>query len=180
MLNYISHILLPVWLLAVSVSSPTKHEPQLSDTDTRAIVKAAYLYNFGTQCDWPASTKDKHFQIAILGNDPIYAELATKYIGKPVGGQSLEVLLLGSTDEIDQPHILYVSKDAQEDLADIAELVKDQSVMIVTEQSGALDLGALVNFVVVESVIKFELNSQLAGTKGITLGSNIVHWAVQP
>lgn len=180
MINLLSHILLPLWLLSVNAESPTDPVSALSETDTRAIVKASYLYNFGKQCDWPAATKDQHFQIAILGNDPIYTELATKYMGKPVGGQSVEVVLLGNTDEIDEPHILYISEEATVDLEEICKLIDDQSIMVVTEHPQALTQGAMINFVVVESVIKFELNAQLAETKGITLGSNIVHWAVEP
>ncbi|MGC6533262.1 MAG: YfiR family protein [Flavobacteriales bacterium] len=178
MQHLLAYLLLPAALLF----SGFHPEPgnKVDDANTRAIIKASYLYNFGTQCDWPPGSKDKHFQIAILGNDPVYTELATKYVGKPVGGQTLEVVLCGSTEDIDQPHILYVADEALADLADIAALVTDEPVMVVCESPGALRKGAMVNFVVEDAKIKFELNTEQAAAKGITLGSNIVHWAIQP
>ena len=175
--NLIAYLMLPAALLLSGFNADSN---KVDDANTRAIIKTSYLYNFGTQCDWPAGSKDKHFQIAILGNDPIYTELATKYAGKPVGGQSLEVILCNSTGDIDQPHILYVADEALGDLAGIVKLVKDEPVMLVCESPGALAQGATVNFVVENAKIKFELNTEQAAAKGITLGSNIVHWAIQP
>jgi hypothetical protein len=171
--------LIPIALVGTSFKIEGESN-KVDDANTRAIIKASYLYNFSTQCDWPAASKDKHFQIAILGNDPVYAELAAKYVGKPVGGQTLEVVLCGSTEDIDQPHVLYVSEDALPDLKKISARVADEPVMVVCEKKGGLADGATINFVVEDAKIRFELNAEQAAAKGITLGSNIVHWAIQP
>lgn len=153
---------------------------KVDDADTRAIVKASYLYNFGVQCDWPAEYKQGRFQIAVLGNDAVYHELASKYVGKPVGGQVLEIIRATEIEDIERPHVVYVSEAYHGDLAELCELTEAKPMLIACEMPGALNQGGTVNFIVKDSKIRYELNAALAAEKGITLGTNIVHWAVQP
>lgn len=179
MTQLFAYLAIPLCLM-LSPSIDGQHaQGDAQDTDTRAIIKASFLYNFGVQCDWPDEAKKGRFEIAVLGNDAVYRALADTYVGKPVGSQVVEVVKYGELSEIEKPNILYVAADSLEELEPACDLLEEKSVMVVCEQPDAMSKGATINFVVDSSKIRYELNTEQAASKGITFGTIILQWAVQ-
>lgn len=179
MTQLFAYLALPLCLMMSPTFDGLQNQGGIQDTDTRSIIKANFLFNFGVQCDWPEYAKQGRFEIAVLGNDPVYRALADTYVGKPVGSQVVEVIKYGDLSEIEEPNILYIGSDALEDIEAVCDQLKDKPVMVVCEYPEALSKGVTINFTVDSSKIRYELNIEQAARKGITFGTIILQWAVQ-
>jgi len=153
-------------------------QQQPDETNTVANIKANFIYQFANSSDWPSQMKKGKFVIAVLGNQDIYEELATKYGLKHVGSQVLQIVNLATFKDNQTIHILYVDKSRKLELPQIVKDLKGSNTLIVTHFEGALAQGAAINFKPVNSNIRYELNRSAAEDKKISLGTKILQWAV--
>ncbi len=126
--------------------------------DTNAKIKAVFIYNFTKYIEWPKSYQEGEFTIGIIGESPLYSELTKMTQTKKVANQSLQVKKFNSTQDISKCHILYLSKDKSGEISSVLKSLKNNSTLIVTEQSGLVDKGAGINFIIKDNRQKFELN----------------------
>lgn len=147
--------------------------PKMKNTDTKAILKASYIYNFAKMIDWPAADKSGNFIIGVYGNSSVYKELIKKYASKNIGNQQIEIKKLSDTPSIGKIHLLYISKDKESDLSALMSGIKESAVLVVTESSGALERGSIINFVIVNNSLKFELNIVGANEHNLNVGSRL-------
>lgn len=145
--------------------------PEMNEKDAGAIVKASYLYNFGKYIDWPESEKTGNFIISIMGGDNLYQELVKNYNSKQIGLQQIEIRKLSKTLQISDCHILYVGKDYQGLLPEIAEKFKDTPTLIVCNGELVLGEGAAISFIWEDGSWLFDLKSSNA--QSLYIGSTL-------
>ena len=126
--------------------------------DTNAKIKAVFIYNFTKYIEWPPSYKEGEFIIGIIGETPLYSELIKMTETKKVANQALEVRKFSSLAELSKCHILYVSKTESANLADIIKKLRTNSTLLITEETGLVEKGAGINFIIKDNRQKFELN----------------------
>lgn len=150
-------------------------EPRLDETDTRAVMKANFLYHFAAGNDWPDDVKRGNFRVAVIGNERMYRELVDKYALKPIGAQPLEVVRVEPGALSGFYHIVYAEGT---DVRRLAGNIGNRPTLLVTERTGALAEGATINFVVRNNRILYEIDPAAASRRGVLLGSKILSWAV--
>jgi hypothetical protein len=150
-------------------------EARIDETDTRAVMKANFLYHFAAGNDWPEEVKRGNFRVAVIGNERMYRELVDKYALKPIGAQPLEVVRAEPGTLTGFFHIVYAEGA---DVRKIAGNIGSRPTLLVTERSGALAEGAAINFVVRNNRILYEIDPGAASRRGVLLGSKILSWAV--
>jgi|1048.fasta_scaffold13051_3 hypothetical protein len=173
----VSRTLLVLGILAwtAAVRGQGLQEARIDETDTRAVMKANFVYHFAAGNDWPDEVKRGNFRVAVIGNDRLYRELVDKYALKPIGAQSLEVVRVEPGELSGFYHIVYAEAS---DLRRIASAIGSKPTLLVTERAGALAEGATINFVVRNNRILYEIDSAAASRRGVLLGSKILSWAV--
>lgn len=92
---------------------------------------------------------------------------------KKVANQTLEVKKFTSSDDVTKCHILYISKDKSQSLNDIIKKVKNNSTLLVTEESGLVDKGSGINFIIKDNRQKFELNKSNVERYKLKVSSNL-------
>lgn len=148
-------------------------EPTMRDADTNAILKASYIYNFAKMIDWPEAEKSGNFIIGVYGSSSVYKELIKKYASKNIGNQQIEVIKLSDTPSVGKIHLLYITKEKKEDIPLLLKSVKKEAVLVVTETMGSLDEGSIINFIIIDSSLKFELNVDQANKHNLIVGSRL-------
>ncbi len=151
----------------------TSPAPDGDKDDTNAMFKAAYLYTFTKLVDWPARYKKGDFIIGVLGSSPsLYDHLKQKYASKNVGSQTIRVKEFSSVAQVEQPcHILFISR---ENYGVIGQVLKGtNNTLIVTEKDGALQEGAVINFVVQNNKLEYELSKTNASKYELVIGSQL-------
>jgi len=153
--------------------------PKLDEADTIAITKASFLFQFARSNDWPEETKEGNFKIGIHGNRILFNFLVEKYSSQSIGSQMLEVVWYEEAEMAEFTHILY-SESEGEELARLIESTGNQPVMVVTSVNSELEMpkGAVMNFIVQSSRIRYELDMDNALLRGLIVGNRILSWAV--
>jgi hypothetical protein len=167
-------------ILTISAfSTYAQQMPVLKETDTAALIKASYLYNFSKGVDWPVEDKSGNFVISVMGGNTLYQELVENYNSKQIGSQQIEIRKLSKTTNISECHVLYVGKDCLDILPEISKALSDKSTLIVGDGPNSLNNGAALNFVVTGADLDFELNVNNATQRNLFIGSTLKSLAIR-
>jgi hypothetical protein len=148
----------------------------LSERDPAAHrIKAAFLYRFTQFTTWPDHSfgrTDAPFVIAVAGDDALAKELRTVTASRTAASRAIEVKALAALEPLDAAQILYVG-DSDERLREWIEAAP-RSALVVTESQGALELGAVINFVRVDGRLRFEVSLDAADRRELRLSSRLL------
>ena len=157
--------------LLVSLSSFGQGNTDAVDANAR--LKALYLYNFARNVDWPDNYKTGNFVIAVIGNTAVYDKLVELYSSKSIGSQPIEIKKYESVSKIGKCHLLYVAENQQGKLDQILKTQNNSSALIVTEKDGDIVDGTVINFLVINNRLKYELSKKGATKRKLIIGQNL-------
>jgi hypothetical protein len=174
-MRYLRILLLsPLFLFAA-----VPQQPRDAEKDTTAILQANYLYNIAKLVEWKdPEMRSGNFVIGVIGSANLYQELIKQYSTRTIGKQPIEVRKLPRTSEVESCHILFVGRTDLALLPDIYKRMTNKPTMVVTEYAGALEDGAVVNFVKVDQLLKYEMSLANAQKHGLVMGltlKNLAH-----
>lgn len=167
-------LLTPFFLFAA-----VPQQPREAEKDTTAILQANYLYNIAKLVEWKdASMRNGNFVIGVIGSANLYQELIKQYSTRTIGKQPIEVRKLPRSPEVERCHILFVGRSDLALLPEIYKRLNGKPTLVVTEYTGALEDGAVVNFVKVDNLLKYEMSLSNAQKHGLVVGltlKNLAH-----
>lgn len=120
--------------------------------------QSVFIFSFTRYIQWPEDRNTGDFEILVLGDTPLMAELKTMSDKKRVGDRPIKVTKISSAAEFKKCHILFIPSDKSPLLPEILAKVADQPVLIVTEQNGLCQKGSGINFIQKEGRMAFEMN----------------------
>ncbi len=139
--------------------------------------QAMFIYNFSRLIEWPSNYKSGPFVIGVLGASTTLTELQNYTTNKTVGSQQIMIKKFESAAEIGVCHILFVPFAKTKMLPEIIQALGSKSTLIISEKSGAIDLGSSINFIVVADKLKFEIKPSNASAKSINMSSKLSEMA---
>ncbi len=145
-------------------------------------VKAAFLYKFASYVGWPAAAfarPDAPLTIAVAGADGLAAELVQATSGRTVEGRPVTVKRVKAGESLAGVHILFVGKAESALLNLWMQSAQPHSVLTVTESDGALAQGSVINFVIAERRVRFEVALDSAEKNKLKLSSRLLAVAQQ-
>lgn len=92
------------------------------------------------------------------GQEGVYSELEKKYNGKDIGSQEIQVKKFSSSSEINNPHILFVTEERSSSITSLSSKLKASSTLLVSEKSGYLEKGSIINFVLDGAKQSYEID----------------------
>jgi hypothetical protein len=146
-----------------------------------AVVKAAFLLKFLNYVEWPASTfggDDAPYIIGAAGDDGVAAELQRQAAGHAFNGRQVSVRRVGAEPPAGL-HLLFVGSRA--DHARLSALLRElrgTPVLLVTDADGALDLGSMINFRLVDDRVRFEVALEPVQRANLQLNSRLLSVAI--
>jgi hypothetical protein len=149
------------------------------DSTLEQRVKAAFLYQFAGYVEWPPNTfaqPGTPITIAVLGADAVAEELGQVVTGRTVGGRSVVVRRVKPGESLAGVHILFVGKSEG---ARLNQVPQARAVLTVTEADGALSHGSMINFVLVDRRVRFEVALDSVEKNGLKLSSRLLAVAQQ-
>jgi YfiR/HmsC-like len=186
-----------VLILVLVVTSRMRAAEAGAETSREYQVKAAFLYNFVKFTDWPnEAAADSNEPNSVDGNEPMVIGI----IGKDPFGKAFEPIkdkrikgrkivlkrfrgLEGSKQSNEQVegvrkcHVLFICRSQKEQLGEIIEAVKDYPVLTVADMSGFLESGGMINFIMEENKIRFEINLTAVRHAGLRISSRLLRLA---
>src|SRR5712664_1842694 len=144
--------------VAAGIASPRPAQADAQADEYR--VKAAFLYKFGSYIEWPSGSfarADSPVAIGVMGADALADELAQIVAGRNVNGRPVLVRKLRPGGPIAGLHVLFIGGSDRGRLAEILAAARGRALLTVTETEDALELGSMINFVVVENKVRFDV-----------------------
>ena len=152
------------------------------DATLEQRVKAAFLYQFAGYVEWPPSSfaqTGSPVTIAVLGSESLAAELSQVVTGRTVSGRPVAVRRVKPGESLAGVHILFVGRAENARVAQLTQSGQSRAVLTVTESEGALAQGSMINFVLVERRVRFEIALDSAEKSGLKLSSRLLAVAQQ-
>lgn len=140
-------------------------------------IKAAFLCKFGNYVDWPEAAPalaDAGFTIGVMASAGVAEAISAAASGQAVNGRPIAVRRVESNDALQGLNILFVARTHAARLAEALATLKDQPVLVVTEQDGGPPAGSMVNFVVVDDKVKFDLAPAAAERSHLRISARLL------
>ena len=156
--------------LAITAAAQSPRAPEYQ-------VKAAFLYNFAKFVEWPSPAfpgPSTPFRICVLGHDPFGDALTNIVQGKSISGHSILSMQVQSAAEARSCHIIFLSPSDPGTLRQHLDRLHDFPVLTVGESADFLPLGGMINFVLEEERVRFEINLASAERHHLKLSSKLL------
>lgn len=156
--------------------------------DLEYQIKATYLYKFASYIEWPVQSfaqADTPVTIGILGADEVGEALSNLTARRPAGARTVAVKLLTAAEPSGEVlreslrgvQILFIGRRENGKLKKLLESLQAPALLIVTEASGALGAGSMINFVPVDEHIRFEVSLLHAERSGLKISARLLEVA---
>lgn len=140
-------------------------------------VKAAYLYRFAGHVEWPPEAfadTAAPFVIGVVGAGDVAEELNRLKPGRAVNDRPVEVRVLRPGETARGVQLIFVgSRDAAQ-LKRALEPYKALPALLISDAPGATDAGCVINFVLVDNRVRFEISVGNAERHGLKVSSRLL------
>jgi len=186
-----------VVLVLVLFAVPIAAQAQEQSAQSREYqIKAAFLYNFINFVDWPEekfADTNEPIIIGIIGEDP-FGDVFEPIKNKKVEGRGIVIKQFKSFEELKKSsgednaescrkiealrkcHLLFICAE-EKNFKEIINSVRDHNVLTVGDMEGFLESGGIINFLMEERKVRFEINVAAAKRAGLKMRSKLLRLA---
>jgi len=142
-------------------------------------VKAAFVHSFGKYVIWPSAAfaaPTTPFIVGILGTDP-FGEAFVALQQKNVQSRPLEIRRIARPGEARGCHIVFISRSEQRRLGELLAGLKGLNTLTVSDIDGFAREGGMIQLLLQDNQVRFEINLRAAQAEGLTISSNLLKLA---
>jgi hypothetical protein len=143
-------------------------------------VKAAFLFNFAKFVEWPPQTfanAAEPVKLCVFGEDPFDHSLERVVEGKTANGRSMQVVHVHSAKEVKGCHILFISWMEEKQTEALLKATRGTGILTVGETDSFARAGGVLNFVLQQNRVAFEINVDAAEQNNLRISSKLLSLA---
>jgi len=151
-------------------------------TQLERAVKATYLYKFAPFVEWPdqaAEFPSGTFIICIVGNDPLDGLVDRVIQGQEVAGRPIALQRHASISGRPTCSVMLVSAPDPQSSAQILAAVRGMPVLTVTDGARDPPAKGIINFVVEDNRVRFEIDASAAAANNLAISSKLLGLAAR-
>ena len=152
----------------------------LAQTDASKIakikLKGIYIYSFAKNVYWPQDYSTGDFFIGVYGDNDLYAQLNNSYTDKLIGSQKIKIKFFNELDQIKECHLLFVCEEKIKDIGSVRKNISKQT-LLVSEGENLVTTGSMINFIYVQSRLKFQVNKTKSEKNDLKIGQTLTKLA---
>jgi hypothetical protein len=141
-------------------------------------IKAAFLCKFGQYVEWPPEGlggAEQPFVIGVMATPAVGDELALAARGLTVHGRPILVRRTDRVGElVEGVAIVYIARSHAGRAAEVIGVLKDRPVLTVTELDGEQPGSGIVNFVVVDDKVRFDISLTAATRSRLRISARLL------
>lgn len=143
---------------------------------TELTVKAAYLCKFAGYVEWPRGPDDDvaALTIGVLESPAMAEELVRITAGRTLNERPVNVRPIVAGESMAGLHILFIGARDSRHLDQLLQPAQEMPILIVTEATGALMEGSIINFTIDQQRVRFEVSLPAAQRNGLKLSSRLL------
>ncbi|MCP5245621.1 MAG: YfiR family protein [Burkholderiales bacterium] len=164
-------------LLSVAPFFQLHASPVIESQVNEYGVKAAFIFNFIAFTHWPDSS-DQELNLCIYGNDYFGQEI-DQLQKKPVNNSAIKTLRLTDIEKIEACQVLFISKSAIGGLPAILKKIYNKPILTIADSQDAASQGVIINMMLIENKIKFEINLKSARDADLQISSKLLQLATK-
>lgn len=142
--------------------------------DKAKYLQSIFIFNFMIKIQWPDAYRSGDFIIGVLGDTPLKKQLDNLATSKKINSRTIVVKQFQTVEEMTPTHLLFIpsGSECQKKLEDaVIKIGHRQGTLIVTEHEGILDKGSVINFILRQNKIRFEINDEIAERYGFKVSA---------
>jgi hypothetical protein len=138
-----------------------------------AKFKSMFVLNFIRYVDWSEEAKKGDFVIAIVNQREVAKHLKELSATKKFGFQDIVIKEFNSIEELTSCQVVFIGSSINlgKSKAVLEEKIKPLKTLVVTEREGSTNNGSMINFVVRDDKLKFEINQKNIEANNIIISS---------
>jgi hypothetical protein len=168
--------LLALGIACTNFAAVAQDSPQVLEQK----VKAAFLFKFGGYVEWPESafsSKDAPVVIGVVGADVLAEELSQVVAGRTMNGRAVSIRRIAGSEPLTGVQVLFVGRSEVGRLSELNSPARP--VLTVTDVEKGLAQGSVINFVVVDKRVRFEVALDAAKRNGLRIGTPLLSVAMR-
>ena len=142
-------------------------------------IEAAFLYRFAGFVHWPqGALKGSTFKLAVLNDEAVASDLKRMLPNNELQGRRVQVQSITRIEQLGHAQILYIGESDAGRLRRWLALIASRPVLVVTNQPGGLEAGSTINFLLVDSHVRFEISLAAAQRSGLDISADLLSVAM--
>jgi hypothetical protein len=165
------------WLAAFSLLIAVAAKTTRAQTAEEYRVKASFIFHFAQLVDWPpekTAQTDTSLVLCTLGEDPFQGALEGMVAGKVIGNRILRVRHLGEPQEMQACQIIFLGRAQSKRIPTLVATLHHAPILTVGETAGFLDAGGMIDFLLEDKQIRFEVNLDAAESADLKIRSRLL------
>lgn len=138
-------------------------------------VKAAYILNFARYTVWPASALSEGstpLVVCAFGSGAV--EVARQLQSRAAGSHPLELRPLQHIDQVSGCHALFLGQTERSQQSSLLSRLRSQAILTIGESPSFLADGGMINLILVEGSLHFEVNLAATASAGMQLNPRML------
>lgn len=148
---------------------------------TEYQIKAAFLYHFAQFVQWPPqvfANTNSPLVIGVLGENVFGDDLQRTIRDKTVNEHPFQFEEFRSLQEATNCQILFISPSEKKHLPKILTELAGMNILTVSEMDHFTESGGMINFIIQNDEIHFQINNDAAKKAGLQISSKLLTLAV--
>lgn len=156
------------------------HSQPSNDSEVEYRIKAAFIFNFTKFVTFPDDLQGKRnapITLCILGDSP-FGKALDSIREKKVHGHPIKIIHVPNPDAIPSCHIIFFGDNLDTEETEILRRLRTQPVLTVGEKKGFASWGGMINFIMVDNKVRFEINPFAIEAASLKISSQLLKLAV--
>lgn len=142
------------------------------------LLKAGFLEKFTHFIEWPCTVSSETFRIAVIGENKFGNALEDIFSKVKIKDKPAEIVYISSVDELKDCMILFISGKMDNKLDDILNHTTGKPILTISENSGYGKKGTIINMLLVNDYIRYEINRNALAKSGLKMSSLLLDSAI--
>jgi hypothetical protein len=161
------------WAVALVLASGAVRTQEVS---LEYRLKGAYLLNFTKFIEWPPNADPGPFRLCLAGHNPFGEALAAAAREESVNGRVIDLEII--VTPVPGCDLLFVPRDVS--ATPFLRASRGAATLTVGEVPRFIAEGGIVNFVLQENTVRFQINAEEAERVGLRISSQLLRLAREP
>jgi hypothetical protein len=136
-----------------------------------------FVYNFTRYIEWPSAGNET--VIGVQGGDKdAMAAFEKMAQSKSMGDRKYTVKVITKPEDAATCHVIFIPDKESDKVTAYAQKYANSPKLIITEKDGLVKKGSMINFVVVDGKMRFELNQDAMDKSGLKVSSQLLSLAI--
>jgi hypothetical protein len=141
-------------------------------------VKSAFLYNFTKFIEWPVPEVTRSdFVMCVAGNSQFHANLMDTIGNKKNHNQQIIFNFIRNPSEARNCQLVFLDFANRESLRGWISSMAELAVLTVSDKQEFITMGGMIQFVIVDGKIRFDINQSAAKSSSIKVSSKLLRLA---